>query len=157
MEEATTLVLLLFWHLLPASVQSDMVQVQFGLEPAQVPRAGTEEQPYLSSGAWPTHLMYYRSQMSALSLSHEQEEDICLGFSHCESLLASLSKPVCYLKSKRPDYKAKLLTCICPAGWPEEHRGGLQQRAAKACEIGTIFLASSITRACILSACLHEE
>lgn len=68
MQEATTLVLLLFWHLLLASVQSDMVQVQSGLEPAQLPRAGTEEQPYLSSGAWPAHLMYYCSQMSALSL-----------------------------------------------------------------------------------------
>lgn len=68
MEEAATLVLLLYGHLLPASVESDMVQVQFGLEPAQLPRAGTEEQPYLSSGAWPTHLMHCRSQMSALSL-----------------------------------------------------------------------------------------
>lgn len=66
-------------------------------------------------------------------------EDICLGFSHCESLLASLHKPVCCLKGKRPDYKAKLLRCICPAGQPEEHRGGLQQRAAQAYEIGAFF------------------
>lgn len=130
-------------------------------EPAWLPRAGTEERLHLSHGLWemssgapPTHPRHYHSQMAALSLRQELP---CFlagaggGTSAWASATTGRCRPPCaspsLLSGERPDRKAKLRRCRCPGRCPEEQRGNLQQRLARAHEGGDTLPASAAARA----------